>query len=245
MTHACVSLFPRCPQPRYWLVSSIRRCTTRGSATTMRESPAWEAARIWGRLWALTRANGRAGAPSGSATFTVIPRCSPPDLVQLWCGHSSSPLRRRLPVLRPVALHQGSNPCLVRLTVELGQEIVRAQLVEIAPPSTSSVVPDPVTTRDASGNIASPAHIPPFPAPIVPCSNQPPRRVTVRGLRPTGERVCNCRPTCFPTVVAGRCGGFYLRSWAAGQCEGMGLWSRLNVRERCYMRRKLRRWRSG
>jgi hypothetical protein len=165
----------------------------------------------------------------------VTPRCSPPDLVRLWCRHSSSLLRRRLPLLRPVALHQGSDPCVVRLAVELGHEIVRAQLVEIAPPSTSSVVPDPVTTRDAPGNVASPAHVPPFPAPIVLCSNQLPRRVRVRGLRPTGEAVCSCRPTRFPTVLVG-CwgarGGVHLRSWAAGTCGEPERWSALNGRER-------------
>lgn len=26
------------------------------------------------------------GAPLGSAAFTVIPRCSPLNLVRLWCG---------------------------------------------------------------------------------------------------------------------------------------------------------------
>lgn len=42
-----------------------------------------------GHLWAaeaLTCANGRRAGPSGSATFTPIPRCSPLDLVRLWCG---------------------------------------------------------------------------------------------------------------------------------------------------------------
>lgn len=34
-------------------------------------------------VYALSWANGDTVAPSGEATFTVIPRCSPPDLVRL------------------------------------------------------------------------------------------------------------------------------------------------------------------
>lgn len=39
----------------------------------------------------LTWANGSAVASSGSAAITVIPRCSPLDLVRLWCGVVASP----------------------------------------------------------------------------------------------------------------------------------------------------------
>jgi hypothetical protein len=35
---------------------------------------------------ALICANGRGTALSGAGTFTVAPRCSPPDLVYLWCA---------------------------------------------------------------------------------------------------------------------------------------------------------------
>lgn len=34
----------------------------------------------------LTWVNGRVMAYLGSVAFTVVPRCSPPDLVRLWCG---------------------------------------------------------------------------------------------------------------------------------------------------------------
>lgn len=30
--------------------------------------------------------NALAAASSGRTAFTAIPRCSPPDLVRLWCG---------------------------------------------------------------------------------------------------------------------------------------------------------------
>jgi hypothetical protein len=112
---------------------------------------------------ALTWMNAHDTVPSALASFTMAPRCSPPDLVRQWCEPSSSPLWRHLPLLRPVTLHQRSNPCVVRLTVQLGHQIVRTQFVEIPPPTTSSVVPDPVTTRRAPSNVASPAHSPPCP----------------------------------------------------------------------------------
>jgi hypothetical protein len=38
---------------------------------------------------ALTWRNGRVAASPGCVAFPVIPRCSPPDLVRLWCGESS------------------------------------------------------------------------------------------------------------------------------------------------------------
>lgn len=41
---------------------------------------------------ALTCTNGRAVASSGSAAFTVTPRCSPLYLVRLWCGGVAQPL---------------------------------------------------------------------------------------------------------------------------------------------------------
>jgi hypothetical protein len=66
--------------------------------------------------------------------------------------------RHYLSLLSSVALHQCDDPRLVRLTVELGQEIVRAQLVEITPPSAASVVPDPVAARHTPGDVASSAH---------------------------------------------------------------------------------------
>jgi hypothetical protein len=75
----------------------------------------------------------------------------------------NAPALRCLPLPRPVALHQEADSRGVRPAVELGQEVVRAQFVEIAPPSTSSVVPDPITTRHAPGHVASPAHTPPAP----------------------------------------------------------------------------------
>lgn len=34
----------------------------------------------------LTWSDGDVAASWGGATFTVIPRCAPPDLVRLWCG---------------------------------------------------------------------------------------------------------------------------------------------------------------
>lgn len=123
-----------------------------------------------GSLWSersLTWVNGWGSVPSDLAAFTVIPRCSPADLVRLWCAHPPSPLRPYLPLLRPVALHQRSDPCGIRLAVQLGHEIVRAKLVEISPPSTSSVVPDPVSTWHTPGYVASPTHSPPVPG-IVP-----------------------------------------------------------------------------
>jgi len=41
-------------------------------------------------------------ASSGSAVVTVIPCCSPLDLVRLWSASSPSTARRHLPLLRPV-----------------------------------------------------------------------------------------------------------------------------------------------
>lgn len=41
-------------------------------------------------VWTLTWANGWGTASSGSVHFTVIPRCSLPDLVLLWCGSGAS-----------------------------------------------------------------------------------------------------------------------------------------------------------
>ncbi|WP_405559161.1 hypothetical protein OHV08_34935 [Streptomyces canus] len=37
-------------------------------------------------IWGLTWPNGRAAASSAALAFTVIPRCSPLELVRLWCG---------------------------------------------------------------------------------------------------------------------------------------------------------------
>lgn len=108
----------------------------------------------------LTRANCLGSAPWVLPAFTVIPRCSLPDLVHLWCAHASSPIRRHLPLLRPVALHQHSDPCVVCLAVQLRHKIVRTQLVQISPPSMPSVVPDPVSTWYTPGYVASPAHSP-------------------------------------------------------------------------------------
>lgn len=48
---------------------------------------AWEAASIAGLSSALTCLNGRFVTSAGSTAFTVIPRCSPLDLVHLWCGY--------------------------------------------------------------------------------------------------------------------------------------------------------------
>lgn len=39
-----------------------------------------------GPVRALTWANGWTSVPPGSVAFTVVPRCSPLDLVRLWCG---------------------------------------------------------------------------------------------------------------------------------------------------------------
>lgn len=48
----------------------------------------------------LTWAKARGAATTGLAAFTVVPRCSPPDLVRLWCVH------RRLTLLgRPTDPH--------------------------------------------------------------------------------------------------------------------------------------------
>ncbi|MCT9106957.1 hypothetical protein ACFWD7_02910 [Streptomyces mirabilis] len=40
----------------------------------------------WRAICTLIWANGLGAAPPTSAAFTVVPRCSPLDLVRLWCG---------------------------------------------------------------------------------------------------------------------------------------------------------------
>jgi hypothetical protein len=46
---------------------------------------------------ALTWANGLGAAPATSPPFTVIPRCSPLDLVRLWCSCHVSCVSERRP----------------------------------------------------------------------------------------------------------------------------------------------------
>jgi len=65
---------------------------------------------------------------------------------------------RPLSLQGPVPLEEGGDLLLVRRVVELGEEIVRAEFVEIAPPPTSPVVPDAIAARHASGHIPSPTH---------------------------------------------------------------------------------------
>lgn len=165
--HARVCLAAPPPASGTLPMPSIRAPHGGRPATTPPEPSAREAE---GHLWFGSGAdltNCRAAALLDSAAVTVTPRCSPLDLVRSWCAPSSTSARRRPSLLRAVTLHQRGNPHLVHLTIELGQEIVRAQLVEIAPPSTASVVPDAVATRHPSGNVASPAHCPLLPAQFV------------------------------------------------------------------------------
>lgn len=150
-----------------------------------------------------------------------------------------------LPLLRSVAPHQRGDPRLVRLTVELGQEIVRTQLVEIAPPSASPVVPDSVAARHTPGNVASPAHPPP-------CSRHSSRRhrtsspaQTIRRLEPSGEAAPasagshRCRPWCTSRtgtlwarrrpggtgpLSGGRAGGVWKPPRTAPALERSGMW---------------------
>ena len=155
-------------------------------------------------------------------------RCS----VGLGCFHRASPLFParsgavvvralsstgwgHLPPLRPVALHQRSDSCVVSVAVELGHEIVRTQLVEISPPSTSPVVPDPVTTRHAPGDVASPAHGPrsrhnPVPSFSDSLPTRDPTRAVVNG-RGTMQLLTHTLSNCgggVVGVVRGRSPGF-------------------------------------
>ena len=84
--HAYASLHPHRPQPRYWLAPS--------TGATRDGRPRDDGARAislgscdYVRLHrALTCANDSGMASLGSAVVTVVPRCSPLDLVRLWCG---------------------------------------------------------------------------------------------------------------------------------------------------------------
>lgn len=216
----------------------------------------WRGTRL---RWARTRFRGRTEQPGHQLgklrAFAGRSRADLGErparaLVGLGCFHRDSPLfrsiwcacgaRRLRPVsalslLSSAALHQCGDPRLVRLTVELRQEIVRAQLVEITPPSAASVVPDPVAARHTPGDVASSAHrlIAPRTARSVvqPC----PRRRPYGGWECPREAICGSWPTRFPTVLVGGWGasrGVHLGSRTARILAAPGFWSRLNGRER-------------
>jgi hypothetical protein len=65
----------------------------------------------------LNWANGLVEASSGSVAFTVVPRCSPLDLVRLWCGVGRSHLRvtHRGRVEKMRALFSPLNLCFASL----------------------------------------------------------------------------------------------------------------------------------
>lgn len=52
-----------------------------------------------------------------------------------------------------VALDQSGDPGMVGVAVQLGEQLVRAELRVVAPPSSSCVVPDSVASRHSSGYV--------------------------------------------------------------------------------------------
>lgn len=90
---------------------------------------------------ALIWANGRGAASSGRAAFTVTPRCSPLDLVRLWCGELCCSLAAPVsgPTHPPLVRELVPAPSVARAQVDgigavLGERLVNvdAQLLALA-----------------------------------------------------------------------------------------------------------------
>jgi hypothetical protein len=70
----------------------------------------------------------------------------------------SSDRRGALPLLCPVVLEQGGDPLVVGVVVQLVQEVIRAEIVQVSPPSAALVVPDAVAAWDSSRHVLPSAH---------------------------------------------------------------------------------------